>query len=128
CCRIVCRAFWSASGSLRSAILSRLCWTDSLVGRSAACSAPTERLSPSKIMAKHVRRVDIDTGRAGLKVGSLEEESGSRSTSFGESDAHFGNLVPFHDGNGPDGVVPLHLVADYRRTAHFLGNEAAQWH
>ena len=59
---------------------------------------------------------------------SLEEESGARATSFGESDAHFADLVPVHDRDGPDGVVPLHLVADDGRAADFLGDEAAQWH
>jgi len=59
---------------------------------------------------------------------SLEEESRAGATSFGESDAHFADLVPFHDRNGPDGVVPFNLVTDHGRTPNFLGNEVPQGH
>ncbi|MNZ89280.1 hypothetical protein D3C78_1081920 [compost metagenome] len=76
----------------------------------------------------NVRRVGIKTDRERSEKKSLEEQPGTWATSFGESDAHFGNLVPFHDRHRPDGVVPFHLVTDHWRAPDFLGNEAPQRH
>ena len=55
------RAFWSASGSLRSAILSRLFWMLAVVGASAAVAAKErDRHSPSRAVRRYTRR---DIGR-----------------------------------------------------------------
>src|SRR3990167_7374009 len=57
---------------------------------------------------------------------SLEEQPGSRATTFGESDADLAHLVHFHCRNGPGQALPFDLIADHRRAANLVGDKATQ--
>ena len=58
---------------------------------------------------------------------SLEEQPGSRATTFGESDADLAYLVPFHGRHRPGQTLPFDLVANYGLATDFVGDEAPQW-
>jgi len=60
--------------------------------------------------------------------GSLKEQPWTRAATFGESDAHFEDLVPVHNGDGPNSSIPFDLVADNRRAAVLLNDELTQRH